>query len=221
MGNPNTQTTTDGRPLPRTEHLETLRRNAQKNTSPEPVRSEWPVRHRFLKLWDGQSRSVFASRLVKFDNTPVYFDVERSMTTITATCFDRGVLRIDIRGIGRVQSRPRQRKRTWGEALWERTSQPAGDERRWRGLEFNESVQVNKWARRRGVATALYDLVDTITEGGTVWTGCLTGDGTAFWEERNRFRRKNQHGGDRPSRQQPSSTGNDYSDEPTERHSTK
>jgi hypothetical protein len=193
------QMRTEEMPLPRTECLDTMWRNARETTSPEPVRSGWPVRHRFLRLWDGPNRAIFASRLVKFDNTPVYFELERSRATLEATCFDGGVLRIDIRGIGRVQSCPTRQKRIWGQALWEQVSGPDSDESRWRGLAFNESVQVQEWARRRGVATALYDLVDTTTEGGTVWTECLTGDGTAFWKERNRFRRTNAGGGDPPS----------------------
>lgn len=171
-----------GTDLPRTEDLKALHESAETRGVFEAVKSPWRVRHEFVRLWDGPRRSIFATRLVKFDRAAVFFDLERNAGRISAVCFDEGALRIDILGKGYVCD-----QRTWGAAMWEkkRMKREAG---RWRGLAFNESVQVRAFARRRGVATALYDLVDTITAGGTVPCRSLTGDGKAFWEERECFR---------------------------------
>lgn len=63
----------------------------------------------------------------------------------------------------------------------------------WQASSAVKAVEVREWARRKGVATAMYDVVDYLTEEGTRPARTQTESGKLLWESRLQYRRLQRH----------------------------
>lgn len=147
-------------------------------------RSGYPVATSFLPIWrEGPERPPAIVAAQTKSGKEIYLDLKWEVGRVRVKAYDRG--RLGIHPFGENAYAVAGRENVIGRNLLTR------HEKAWRASAVATSISVVERARREGVATALYDVIDYLTPEGTAPSEMQTGPGAELWRSRLQYRQEN------------------------------